>query len=52
MGRANFHREKQLEETCKKHEVFLLYLPPYSPDYNPIDILCRKFALQEQKILH
>jgi transposase len=37
MDNASFHRKKQLEEACKKHEVHLLYLPPYSPDYNPIE---------------
>ena len=28
MDRASFHRKSKLEEICKKHEVFLLYLPP------------------------
>jgi transposase len=37
MDRASFHRKKQLEEVCKKREVYLLYLPPYSPDYNPVE---------------
>jgi hypothetical protein len=37
MDRASFHRKKQLEEACKKHGVYLQYLPPYSPDYNPIE---------------
>jgi transposase len=37
MDRASFHRKKQLEEVFKKREVYLLCLPPYSPDYNPIE---------------
>jgi putative transposase len=37
MDRASFHRKKQLEEACKKRGVNLLYLPPYSPDYNPVE---------------
>jgi putative transposase len=37
MDRASFHRKKQLEEICKKQGVSLLYLPPYSPDFNPIE---------------
>jgi putative transposase len=37
MDRAGFHRKKQLEEACKKREVHLLYLPPYSPDCNPVE---------------
>jgi transposase len=37
MDRASFHRKTKLEETGKAHEVFLLYLPPYAPDFNPIE---------------
>jgi transposase len=37
MDGASFHREKQLKEICKRQEVFLLYLPPYSLDFNPIE---------------
>jgi putative transposase len=37
MDRAGFQRKKQLGEACEKHGVNLLYLPPYSPDYNPIE---------------
>ncbi|MDR0558008.1 MAG: transposase [Treponema sp.] len=37
MDKASFHRKTKLEEICKRHEVFLLYLPPYSPDFNPIE---------------
>jgi transposase len=37
MDRASFHRKKPLEEACKKHGAFLLYLPAYSPDFNPIE---------------
>jgi transposase len=37
MDRASFHRKKQLEEICAKAEVTLLFLPAYSPDFNPIE---------------
>jgi transposase len=37
MDRASFHRKKQLEELCAKSEVNLLFLPAYSPDFNPIE---------------
>ena len=37
MDRASFHRKTKLEETGKRHGVFLLYLPAYSPDCNPIE---------------
>jgi putative transposase len=37
MDRASFHRKKQLEELCGKAKVNLLFLPSYSPDFNPIE---------------
>jgi transposase len=37
MDRASFHREKQLEQLCGKAKVHLLFLPAYSPDFNPIE---------------
>jgi transposase len=37
MDNASFHRKSKLEEICKTAEISLLFLPPYSPDYNPIE---------------
>jgi transposase len=37
MDRASFHRKKQLEKPCVKAKVNLLFLPAYSPDFNPIE---------------
>jgi transposase len=37
MGRASFHRKKQLGELCAKAKANLLFLPAYSPDFNPIE---------------
>jgi transposase len=37
MDRASFHRKKQPEEICLKAKVNLLFLPAYSPDFNPIE---------------
>ena len=37
MDNASFHRKKQLNEICGKAGVGLLFLPPYSPDFNPIE---------------
>lgn len=37
MDNATFHRKKNLEAVAKKHKSRLLFLPPYSPDYNPIE---------------
>jgi transposase len=37
MDRASFHRKNNLEKICKKVGVRLLFLSPYSPDFNPIE---------------
>lgn len=37
MDNASFHRTEQLEQICHRAGVKLLYLPPYSPDLNPIE---------------
>lgn len=37
MDNASFHRTARVEELCAKAGVILMYLPPYSPDLNPIE---------------
>lgn len=37
MDNASFHRKKQLYEICRKYGVHLIFLPPYSPELNPIE---------------
>lgn len=37
MDNASFHHSEQIEQMCSKAEVKLVYLPPYSPDLNPIE---------------
>ena len=37
MDNASFHKNKLIEEEIKKAGYFLEYLPPYSPDLNPIE---------------
>jgi transposase len=37
MDRASFHRKEQLKEICGKAKVNLIFLPAYSPDFNPIE---------------
>jgi len=36
MDNAGFHRKKELRRMARG-KVRLLFLPPYSPDYNPIE---------------
>jgi len=37
MDNASFHRKGVLEILAKQANVKLLFLPPYSPDFNPIE---------------
>ena len=37
MDNASFHQKKRLYEIAARHNVFVLFLPPYSPDLNPIE---------------
>jgi transposase len=34
---ASFHRSERVEQMCHEAGVKLVYLPPYSPDLNPIE---------------
>lgn len=34
---ASFHKKKEIRALCKKHGHTALPLPPYSPDFNPIE---------------
>ena len=37
MDNATFHRKKKLQAICEKYNRKLIFLPPYSPDLNPIE---------------
>lgn len=37
MHKASFHKSSKTKELIEKVGCNLLYLPPYSPDYNPIE---------------
>ncbi len=37
MDNASFHRKAQLYELSQKYGCFLIFLPPYSPELNPIE---------------
>jgi transposase len=37
MDNASFHRTERIEQMCQDAGVKLIYLPPYSPDLNPIE---------------
>jgi transposase len=37
MDNASFYRTEWVEQLCDEARVKLMYLPPYSPDLNPIE---------------
>ena len=37
MDNASFHRKKVLWQIAERYGVIVLFLPPYSPDFNPIE---------------
>jgi len=37
MDNARFHKKSVIEEIIKDTEHEVLFLPPYSPDFNPIE---------------
>ena len=37
MDNASFHRKKQLFKICEKYGFYLIFLPPYSPELNPVE---------------
>lgn len=37
MDNASFHRKKQLYCLAQEHGCYVIFLPPYSPDLNPIE---------------
>jgi transposase len=37
MDNASFHHTKRIEQMCYNAGVKLVYLPPYLPDFNPIE---------------
>lgn len=37
MDNASFHHSERIEQMCLDKGVILVYLPPYSPDLNPIE---------------
>ena len=39
MDNAQFYRKGVLREIASRRHVLVLFLPPYSPDYNPIEKL-------------
>ena len=46
MDNASFHKKDEIRQLLKEHGHILLPLPPYSPDFNPIE---ESFAILKKK---
>ena len=53
MDNARVHHGGRVNELCEAANVLLVYLPPYSPDFNPIEKVFSvlKSKLKRQQIL-
>lgn len=43
LDNASFHRKQQLYDIAAKYDVCVLFLPPYSPNLNPIELSWANF---------
>jgi len=39
LDNAKIHKAKIVKEFCQKNKIILVYLPPYSPNLNPIEFM-------------
>lgn len=46
MDNATFHKASKTKELIERAECVLLFLPPYSPDLNPIEKFWANFKRQ------
>ena len=51
MDNAAFHRKKQLLSIAEEHGLRLIFLPPYSPELNPIEKFWSWLKRHLEKIL-
>ena len=49
LDNATIHYSKRLRELCKTRGILLEFLPPYSPDYNPIEATFKDLKAWLQK---
>ena len=51
LDNASFHKSEELYELAKERGCRLIYLPPYSPDLNPIEKFWANFKRNLRKII-
>ena len=47
---VRIHHAKIVKKYCNEHYIMLVYLPPYSPEYNPIEQLRKHIKWKFQKL--
>ena len=50
MDNMRSHHVKKVAEVLRKANIDFLYLPPYSPDFNPIEKMCSKIKSFLRKV--
>jgi isftu1 transposase len=51
MDNARFHKSPQLQTLFDKYQCQLMFLPPYSPDLNPIENMWGNYQVVSTKLL-
>lgn len=51
LDNATFHKSHKTKELIEKAGCFLLFLPPYSPDFNPIETFWANFKAKVRTAL-
>jgi transposase len=39
LDNASIHKNSRLRDICEEKGIILEFLPPYSPDYNPVSFI-------------
>lgn len=47
---ASIHHAKIVKSYCEDNKIYLVYLPPYSPNLNPIELLRKMIKKEFRKI--
>ena len=51
LDNASFHKSDNIDHIAEQHNIELLYLPPYSPDLNPIEKFWANFKRNLRKCI-
>jgi transposase len=47
MDNISFHHSREVKELAYRHGVQIVYPPPYSPEFNPIELVFARLAFSE-----